>query len=97
MIIGNPVKDPAETLRVRVDCAYWLAGTTIVLATAVITPLNPAIPLEATLALGLTATELDIYLSGGEAGVEYVVELTIQTADGQARFDTLLVRCKEFE
>jgi len=78
------VKQPADTLDYGVNLVKWLAkDDTVSGATATVSPSGLTIAVTQT-----TSTEPKIWASGGVAGTEYQITLTVVTTGG---------RTKEFE
>lgn len=87
-----PAKDPADVKDYKVRCADWLAGDTIATATWTM----PAGLTKDSQQLSDTNTSAVIWISGGTAGQDYSITLTIVTAGGRTLQVTIKIKVKEF-
>lgn len=102
MIIGNFIKQPAESLDYDIDFAEFLPSGDTLASTG--TPAVPT-PLDVTVSpSGLTVgstfvinngTAIKQWLSGGTNGVRYKVTLTATTNGGRVKQIEFVVRVKD--
>ena len=90
-MLGIVDKQPVEILDYDVDFSRWLEVDTIQSATVQISPAG---------SLAVQATDVDltyvkVWLSGGTSGVNYKVEVTIDTNVGRRAQVEFRVRVKE--
>lgn len=92
MIIAGLTKQPGETLKQRLDYAYWLNGATI---EEVIVAVDPVDTLGVVTAVVANDTAVDVFLSGGADATNYTVTLSVVVSDTQVREDELKLSVRE--
>lgn len=96
MIIGRFIKQPVDRLRYAVDYSEWLdEGELLVGVTFGVTPVGPNPPTVDMFEVSTPATELVFFLSGGQDGFEYKLEITVTTDGGQIKQNEILFTIKD--
>lgn len=86
MVVAAYVKDPNDVLDYTIDWATWLAtGDTITVSTFTV-PTGLTKQSESN-----TTTFATVWLTGGTAGVEYVVTNHVTSAAGRQEDQTIIV------
>lgn len=90
-MLGQVQKQPVEVLDYDIDFARWLVDDTITSAEAVITP-DGSLSVQT---IDVDPTLVKVWLTGGDSGVTYKVEVTVQTAGGRVGQVEFKVRVKD--
>lgn len=93
MVISGVQKRKHEILRQKIDYSYWLSFATIKNVDLTVDPSGGVTPLAVTVIED--AGVLTLYLSGGDPGVEYHIDIHVDVSDGQKRDDAMKLRIME--
>lgn len=87
-----PVKDPNAVLDYGVNWALWLGSDTIASSTWIV---PTGITKDPTLLDDFTNTATRVWLSGGSAGVTYIITNRITTTAGRINDHSVKLKVKE--
>lgn len=90
-VLGKYIKQPAETESYTIDYSYDLTdGDGVVAATVTATDGITVISHDVNL------DSVRVWLTGGEAGTKYKIEVTATTGDGRVLQDEFFVTIKDY-
>ena len=95
MIIGSIIQQPSDRIDYDIDCNEFL-GVDGDYITEVTTTVEPLGLIAVSLLTSGTPKATKVWIEGGEADVDYKVEVTITTEFGRTKQEELLVFVKEF-
>lgn len=92
-MLGIVDKQPVEVLDYDIDFKRWLVDDQIDAAVATIEPSDTLV--VDTIDISEDATLVKVWLSGGQSGTKYKVEVTVDTQGGRRGQVEFTVRCRE--
>lgn len=90
-MLGQVNKQPVEILDYDIDFARWLVDDTITAAVAEVTPTGTL----TVQTIDIDPAYLKVWLAGGNDGITYKVEVTVDTAGGRRGQVEFKVRVKD--